>query len=188
MTARTSTTDSAGRPTHPARTDDAGPPARHRRRELHGDDGQVMLLSIAYGVLALLLVTVVVSASSIHLDRKELLALADLTALAAADALDEDAYFGRTANPPPCAPGCPGGADLLVLSDASVRTAAEDYLAATAATAGLERLTLVDAGTPDGRTAQVRLRALARPSLLSWITAPWQDGVVLDVTAAARAG
>ena len=69
-----------------------------------------------------------------------------------------------------------------------MRAAAEDYLAHAAATTGLERLTLVEAGTPDGRTARVHLRALARPSLLSWITAPWQDGVVLDVTAAARAG
>jgi len=51
-----------------------------------------------------------------------------------------------------------------------------------------EGLTLVAASTPDGRTAQVRLRAVARPTLLSWITAPWSDGVVLDVTASARGG
>ena len=160
----------------------------------HRDDGQVMLLSIAFGVLALLLVTVVVSASSVHLERKELFALADLAALDAAAALDEAAYFGRTATAgaPGCGPGCPPGtgdaAHLLLLSDASVRAAVEDYLADAAPSSDLERLTLVEASTPDGRTAQVRLQALARPALLSWITAPWSDGVLLDVTTSARAG
>jgi len=160
----------------------------------HDDNGQVMLLSIAFGVLALLLVTVVVSASSIHLERKELFALADLAALDAAAALDEAAYFGRTAPAvaPACGSDCTEGAgdaaDLLVLSDASVRAAVEDYLADAASSSGLERLALVEASAPDGRTAQVRLQALARPALLSWITAPWSDGVLLDVTASARAG
>lgn len=141
-----------------------------------------MLLSIAYGVLALLLVSVVVSATGIHLDRKRLLALADLAAVECADALDQDAYYTRTDGAPT------GAADLLVLTDASVRSAAEAYLHRAAPVADLERLALVDAGTPDGRTATVTLRALARPTFLTWVTAPWSEGIVLEVTASARAG
>ena len=54
--------------------------------------GQVMLLSIGYGLLALLLVFVVVSATAVYLARKELLALADLAALEAADAMSVEDY------------------------------------------------------------------------------------------------
>lgn len=147
-------------------------------RPTSGDEGQILLLSIGYLLLALLLVTAVVSASSVHLERKRLLALADLTALAAATALDDDAYYRRT------------GADatLVPLSDASVRTAALDHLAGAPEAGGLEALTLVAAGTADGRTATVTLAARARPPLLGWVTAAWSDGIGLRVTASARAG
>ncbi len=142
-----------------------------------GDDGQVMLLSIAYGVLALLLVTAVVSASTVHLERKRLLALADLAALDAADALDEATYYGRA-----------DGDALLSLSSGAVRAAVDEHLAASPAAARLVGLTVLDAGTSDGRTAEVTLGAVARPALLSWVTAGWSDGIALTVTASARAG
>ena len=143
------------------------------------DDGQVMLLAILYGLLALLLVTAVVSATGLHLERKRLLALADLAALSGADALDTDRYYAR----PPDSP-----AELVTLSPGSVRAAVEAHLAASPAAARLEDLTVVEATTTDGRTARVTLRARARPTLLSWVTAPWSAGVVLQATASARAG
>ncbi len=142
----------------------------------HDDDGQVLLLSLAFGVLALLLVTAVVSASGIHLERKRLLALADLAALSAADALDEQAYFSRE----------PGG-DLVLLGEEEIAAEVEDYLADAAPASGLADLTLVHAGT-DGRTVTVTLRSVARPALVSWVTAPWSDGIELVVTSSARAG
>ena len=144
------------------------------------DEGQIMLLSIAFGVLALLLVTAVVSASSVHLERKRLLALADLTALAAADAVSDESYYGRTT-------AAGDGAALVELTPSGVRSAAEDHLARSPEAASLTDLTLVEA-TTDGRTAEVTLRSTARPPLLSWATAAWSDGVVLQVTARARAG
>ncbi len=104
------------------------------RRVGRGDDGQVMLLAIGYAVIALLLVTVVVTATGIHLERKRLLALADLTALQAADALDPDAYFSRGS-----------GDDLVVLGDAQVRAEVTDYLTTAAADARLDGLELVEA-------------------------------------------
>ena len=35
--------------------------------------------------------------------------------------------------------------------------------------------------------AAVRLGALARPALISWVTAPWSDGVALEAESSARA-
>lgn len=150
------------------------------RRRVRGDEGQVMLLSIAYGVLALLLVTAVVSATGIHLERKRLLALADLTALAAADAMDDPAYYAPAPRD--------AGDGLVRLTPDSVRAAVDDHLAASSSSTRLTDVTVVEATTTDGRTAHVTLRAVAHPVLLSWATAPWSDGVVLQVTAGARTG
>jgi len=141
-----------------------------------------MLLSIVFGVIALLLVTAVVSATSVHLERKQLLILADDLALAGADSVALDSYYGvgggaGTAREPGVVP----------LTDAGVRGAVETYLAAHPdAAVGLERLTVIRADTPDGRTARVTLAATARPALISWVTAPWSDGITLEVTSSAR--
>lgn len=139
------------------------------------DSGQVLWLTIGYVLVAIALVTVVVSATSVHLERKRLLALADLAALDAADAIDADGYYQRGA-----------GQGLALLGDAQVRGEVVDYLTAAAADSRLEDLTLVDVGT-DGRTATVTLRSVARPPLVSWVIAPWSDGIELVVTASARA-
>lgn len=149
------------------------------RSRLRGDDsGQVLLLSIAFTALALALVLVVVSATSVHLERKRLLALADTAALAAASELDTDAYYAR---------GTDTGDRLVVLTAGSVRRAAQEHLSVAPVSARLHEVTLVDTSTPDGRTAVVTLRALARPPLLTWATSSWSDGITLQVTSSARA-
>lgn len=183
-----------------------GPGAAARRMaltRLRGtDDGQVLLLSIGYALLALLLVTVVVSATGVHLERKRLLAVADQAALAGAQAFDADAYYRRQGaagedaggvgdGRPGHAGDAPGSADtpgLVLLSPPLVRSAVTDHLEASPGAARLEGLTLESATTPDGRTAVVTLRAVARPPLLSWVTAPWTDGIALHATSSARAG
>lgn len=148
---------------------------RDRARE---DDGQIMLLSIAYGLVALALVLVIVSVSAIYLERKQLLALADAVAADAADAIDEDIYFGQDR----------GDVPALPLTDTSVRSDAEDYLAAApAGVVDFESLAIVEpTGTPDGTTAQVSLAAIVRPPVVTWVLAPWQDGFVVTVTASAE--
>jgi len=162
-------------------TDAARRTLARRTRDARGDRGQVLLLSIAYGVIALLLVTVVVSASSIHIERKRLLALADSLAADAADAIDEDAFY-RGALPEPV----PGA--VLSLTDDGVRASVEDRLARHhALVERFDGLVVVDASTPDGRTAEVTLGATTKPALISWVTAPWSDGIRLRVTARARA-
>lgn len=143
------------------------------------EEGQVLLLTLCYAVIALLLVTVVASASSVHLERKRLLAVADQAALAAADSMGEDVYYGRD----------PTAADrsLVVLTDASVRAAVQEHLERSPGAARLAGLTVLRTST-DGRTAEVTLGAVARPPLVSWVTAAWSDGIALRATSRARAG
>lgn len=142
--------------------------------------GQITLLSITFAVLALLLVTAVVSATGVHLERKRLLILADSLALRAADSLDLEAFYRGQAPAP-----IPGA--VVPLTDAGVRRSVEAYLDAAAGATGLEGLQVVEAVSPDGRTARVTLAAVARPALISWVTAPWSDGIALRVTSRARA-
>ena len=78
-----------------------------------------MILTIGFVVVALLLITVVASAAGVHLERKRLLALADVLALEGADAVGDDRYYAPGAGP--ASPGCP-------LTDAAVRAAVDEYL------------------------------------------------------------
>lgn len=146
---------------------------------LRDDDGQIMLLSIFYGLIALALVLVVVSVSAIYLERKQLLALADAVAADAADSIDEDVYFSSDRPHDPALP----------LTDASVHQAVQDYLAAAPqGVVDFEALAVADpTGTPDGTTAEVSLQAIVRPPLVTWAISPWQDGFVITVTSRAEA-
>ncbi len=139
------------------------------------DDGQVLVLVIGVVLVALALVTAVVSATGVHLDRTRLVTLADGAALAAADSLAEDLYY--TAD----------GPDVpVLLTDESVSRAVADYVARHAP-AGLGPVAVLDASTPDGRSVQVRLGAVVRPVLVSVVTAPWSDGIALEAASSARA-
>jgi len=137
-----------------------------------------MLLALGYMVLAILLLTAVVSASAVHLDRKRLLALADLTAVASADALDERAYYS-----PERAPVADEDPPVLI-TEASVQRAATEYLATAAPTTGLSDVHLVGVRVTDG-TVTIQLHAVTRPALISVVTAPWSDGISLDATTSA---
>ncbi len=141
------------------------------------DEGSVLLLSLVYMLIALVLVTVVICASAIHLERKRLIAVADAAALAAADQTDRSAYFDGVKDP---------WAERIALTDEAVRSAARAHLRASPAAARLEGLRLVRAGTPDGQRAVVEVRAVARVPLLNWVLEPWSDGIVL--TAESHAG
>ena len=143
------------------------------------DDGQIMILSIGFVVVALLLITVVASAASVHLERKRLLALADVLALEGADAVGDDRYY---------APGAGrDGDDGVPLTDAAVRAGIEQYLRDNPdATARWDQFTVLSASTPDGRSAQVHLGAVTHPALISWVLAPWRDGIALEAESTAR--
>lgn len=137
------------------------------------DQGRIMVLSMGFMAVALALVLVVASATAIHIQRKALLALADGAAVAAADALDADAYYRE-------------GADGVPLTDASVRQAVADYLAQAPAAGRFHGLRVASpTGSPDGRTAEVTLGATLRPPFLPWGMLPGVEGI--DVTVTSRA-
>lgn len=138
------------------------------------EEGQILLLSLAFAVITVALVLVVASVSAIYLERKELLSLADALAADAADAVDADTYYTDPA------------AAHLPLTDASVQAAVQDYLeAAPAAVTGEFEDFAVAAptGTPDGQVAEVTLTARVRPPVLPWVLMPWADGFPIEVTA-----
>ena len=143
------------------------------------DSGQVLLLALVYGLIAILLVLVVIAASAVHLDRKRLLALADAAALDAADALDEPAYFEAADRQE--------GIDAVPVTDATVRDAAVGYLQRQDAPSRFTdlRLDLAASGTPDGTTAVVVLTARSLPLLPEAVAGPFTDGVPLRVSASA---
>ena len=85
----------------------------HRR----DDEGQLLLLVLAYTVIAALLITVVVDVSQAYLYRRSLLAAADAAALSAANQPDLAAvYTGDDSS-------------VLPLSEAGARRAVEQYAA-----------------------------------------------------------
>lgn len=142
---------------------------RHATTAACDETGSTLLLTMIYGVLALALVLVVVSATSLYLERKRLFTLADAAALAAAESwrLEDVRVDG----------------DRLVydLDDAAVRAAASDYLAG--ASHSLHALELARAVAADGRSATVTLRATWHAPIHSEFT---PLTVPLEVTADAR--
>lgn len=145
------------------------------------DEGQIMLLTSAFVAFALLLVTVVVSATQVHLERKRLYELADALALTAADSMTHETFYTGQAR-------VPEEGAVLTLSDASIRSDVQDYLARNpAALAGLHDVAVTDASTLDGRTARVALAARARPAMVSWVTQLWSDGIIIRAESRARA-
>lgn len=127
------------------------------------DEGSVLILTLAYGVLALVAILVCVAATSLYLSQKRLDALADAAALAAADGFEltvvEDAPVARLTSE-----GVHRQAQLLVAEvggDAS----------------------LVSASTPDGVSARVTVADEWHPPVLTLFV---PDGIALRATATSR--
>lgn len=155
-------------PRNPARSD----PGRRQHGGHPAEDGSTLVLTICYGVLGLMLVLVVVAATSLYLERKRLITLADGAALAAAEAF-----------PLASVQVVPGEARLRpVLSSADVEQAAEEYLAAMADDR-VENLTLEHAASVDGSSASVSLSAIWRPPVVAVVL---PEGVRVSVSSVAR--
>lgn len=139
------------------------------------EDGQVGVLVIGYLLVCLLVVTVVLAVSAVHIEHRKLLSVADGAALAAADNYSIDVGAGGGDTTPP----------LPALQDPGVEESAAGYLAATGAGARFEQLAIDPAtGAEDGRTARVVLTAVVRPPLVNFLV---PAGIPIVAQADARA-
>jgi uncharacterized membrane protein len=139
-------------------------------RRLRDDDGSILPLTIFYGFLALVLILLVVAATSLYLERKRLFSLADAAALTGAEsfALDDVAVTATGTR--------------ATLQSADVAAAVTDYLDA-APTDEFDDLAVIEADTLDGRSATVTLSSYWSPPLVSLLV---PDGLRIEVTAVAR--
>jgi uncharacterized membrane protein len=137
---------------------------------LRDEDGSTLLLTIFYGFLALVLILLVVAATSLYLERKRLLSLADGAALVGAEAFALDAVALTPQGPRPA------------LHSADVADAVDEYLRAVPAN-NLEEVTVLRAESADGESATVELSAEWRPPLVSLLV---PDGIRIEATSMAR--
>lgn len=145
-------------------------PVSLARRLAHEEEGTLLLLTIFYGFLSLVLILLVVAATSLYLERKRLFTIADGAALAGAEAFDLNSASITATGPRP------------VLRSVDVETAVVAYLQQSPPSA-LESLRIESAASVDGRSATVELSAYWRPPVLSLLV---PEGIRLDVTTVAR--
>lgn len=139
------------------------------------ENGQISVLLIGMASLALLLVLGVVGATSVQLSRIHLLDAADAAALAAADTVDEHTLYDE------------GLGEGLPLTGEGVTTAAREHLARQPLPDRLLGWQVVPGtGTPDARTAVVRLRGEAKIPVVSSILRTLGGSVSITVESRAR--
>ena len=141
------------------------------RGDLSRDDGSTLPLVIFYGFLSLVLVLLVVAATSLYLERKRLFTAADGAALVGAEAFDlSDVTL------------TPEGVLRPTLESDDVADAVADYLEGNPV-GDFEQLAIERAVTEDGRSATVQLSAYWRPPLVTLLV---PKGIRIDVEAVAR--
>lgn len=137
---------------------------------LHDDRGSTLPLTIFYGFMSLVLVVLVVAATSLYLERKRLFVLADGAALVGAEAFALDDVTATATGWRP------------TLETPDVAAAVSAYVSA-APMAEFEALAIEQAESIDGRSATVSLSAYWRPPVLTLFI---PEGIRIDVTAVAR--
>ena len=140
-----------------------------RARLARDDSGSTLLLTIFYCFLGISIVLVVVSATTLYLERKRLFTVADGAALAAAEAWALDSVR------------VDGDRLTIELDDADVRRAAAEYL--DDAASDLDDVVLVRAASDDGRSATVTLRSVWQAPIHSELV---PVAVPIEVTVTAR--
>jgi Flp pilus assembly protein TadG len=145
---------------------------RLRRVLASGDEGQLLLLVLAYTVIAGLLVTVVVDVSQVFLYRRSLLAAADAAALAAANAPD----LGRVYT---------GLGDDLPLRRREASAAVERYAADAELDDRFAQFDVRSVGT-DGVRVTVSFHAAAPLPFVGIVARRFTDGYPVTATATAR--
>lgn len=136
------------------------------------EDGQMTVMILGYVTLALLVASVVIGISSVYLEHKRLLSLADGASLAAADSYtlgDVDTQ---------------GGSPSATLNPARVRNVAADFVSRSPAAQRFSGLAVAGStGSPDGSTAVVVLTAAVHPPVVNFLV---PDGIRIEATSTAR--
>ena len=140
-------------------------------RDLRTDDGSTILLTIGFAAVTLAVVLVGIAATSLYVEHKRLLGLADRLAATAAESFSID--------------------DVVMLPDGSFRPVLDDDAVASSARATLAAegpgvltgVEILEAVTPDGRGAEVSLASEWRPPMLTLFV---PAGVRIEATASAR--
>ena len=139
------------------------------------DSGQISVLLIGLVSIALLLILGVVGATSVQLSRIHLLDAADAAALAAADTVDTDTLYEH------------GLGEGVPLTSSGVTAAAGEHLARQPLPSRLDSWTIAPGtGTPDSRTAVVRISGEARVPVISSILSSLGRSVSITVESRAR--
>ena len=154
-------------PSHGSPRDHPAVPAPGQR-----EAGQISVLVIGYVLLALLVATVVTGVSSIYIEHKKLLSLADGASAAAADSFT----LGQLESA--------GGSPTAVLSGSRVRSAAVDHLVRNGSFTRFAGLAVAPGtGSPDGSTAVVVLSAAVHPPVVNFLV---PDGIRIEASSTAR--
>lgn len=141
-----------------------------KRSRWHTDDGSTLILTIFYGALSLLLILIVAAATSLYLERKQLVSVADAAALVGAEAFSlSDVQADE-------------GAPALTLDSADVDRAVTAFLD-DPAFADQDDLTLVSATSRDGVSATVTVSSQWQPPVLTLFV---PEGIRVEVTSVAR--
>lgn len=146
-----------------------------RAAQEHGETGQISVLLIGMVSIALVLVLGVIGVTSVQLSRIQLLDAADAAALAAADSVDEDTVYAE------------GLGEGLPLTSEGVGEAAREHLARQPVP---DRVfgwqVAAGTGTPDARTAVVRLQGEAEIPVISGLLRTLGGSVSITVESSAR--
>lgn len=146
--------------------------SRQIRKGQRCEDGQMMVLIIGYVLLALLVTTVVLAVSSVYIEHKKLLSLADGASVAAADSYT----LGQLETG--------AGSPTAVLNGSRVRSVAMDYLNRNSAFGRFDSLSIEPAtGSADGSTAVVLLSAAVHPPVVNFLV---PDGIRIEAESTAR--
>lgn len=146
------------------------------RARCRDDQGQLSILILGLTVIAMTLIIGGLAVTSVQISRMRLLDAADSAALGATDDGAEQIYAAGV------------GRDLP-LDDASVRESAATHLSERSRPHGLESWAVAPGtGSPDGRTAVVRLTGEADLPLIGGLLQSMGGSVTVTVESRARAG
>lgn len=147
---------------------------RAGRVEGSPEQGQIGVLVLCWFVIGLALIFGVVNVTAVQLARARLYDVADAAALDAADALAERTAYTR------------GVDELVPVTDATVRDAAQGYLTRTRLPMNVESWNVGGAtGTPDGLSARVELTGQVEMPMANGFLQAITGGVRITVASTA---